>query len=257
MIQSSTIIFLTGAYISHSCWDTWQIYFNEKGYKTIAPPWPGKNATAESLRMRHPDPHLAAITMEEVLNHYASVIHSLPEKPILIGHSFGGLFAQILLNKGLAAAAVSIHAVPPKGIFPYELNFYRSNLPLFGFFSSLQVPYLMPFKQWTFAFTNGMPPDVQKAAYEQYIIPESKVTARGGLTNAAAVDFKKPHAPLLMLAGSDDHCIPEHLCRRVFESYTDQHSSREYIVNKRNHFVLGQPGWQEVASRILTWLKQQ
>ncbi|MVT07867.1 alpha/beta fold hydrolase [Chitinophaga sp. ysch24] len=254
-MSSSTIVFLTGAYVSHACWDQWQSFFQEKGYNTMAPPWPGKDADTETLRRRHPDKHLSAVTMDDVVNHYTSIIQKLPEKPILIGHSFGGLFTQVLLNRGYAAGAVAIHAVPPQGVFPYELNFLKSNLPTLGFFSSLDKTYLMPFKKWQFSFTNGMSLEQQKKGYEQLVIPESKRAARGGLTKAAYVDFSKPHPPLLLLAGTDDQCIPEHLCRRVHKSYRDRNSVTEYVVNKRNHFVLGLPGWQKDAQFIYNWLQ--
>lgn len=256
MAGPSTIVFITGAYVSHACWDNWQVFFQSKGYNTMAPPWPGKDADTQTMRNRHPDKKLASVTMEEVLAQYAGIIKKLPEKPILIGHSFGGLFAQVLLNQGLAAAAVAIHAVPPQGVFPYELNFLRSNSATLGLFSSLNVPYLMPFKKWQFVFTNGMPVELQQASYDSLVIPESKRAARGGLTKTAYVDFKKPHPPLLLLAGTNDHCIPEHLCRRVYKRYRDKNSVTDYVVNERNHHVLGQSTWAADAAFIYEWLNK-
>ncbi len=254
MIASKTILFITGAYVSHACWNNWKTFFEQKGFTTIAPPWPGKNASAETLRNRHPDKVVADLTMTQVVSHYAHIAGTLAEKPIVIGHSFGGLFAQVLLNRGLAAAAVAIHAVPPQGIFPYELNFLRSNAPLLGFFTSLKKTYLMPFQKWQFVFTNGMSAEEQKDSYYELVIPESKRTARGGLTRAAYVDFKKEHAPLLLLAGSEDHCIPAHLCQRVYKSYKAKNSITDFIVKKRNHNVLGLATWQEDAAFIVEWL---
>ncbi|MFT3822790.1 MAG: alpha/beta hydrolase [Chitinophagaceae bacterium] len=256
MNKNPSIVFITGAYVSHECWAGWQTFFRQKGYNTMAPPWPGKEADTATLRKKHPDKALAAVTMGDVVNHYINIIEKLPEKPILIGHSFGGLFAQVLLNRGYGVAAVAIHAVPPQGIFPYELNFLRSNLATLGFFSSPDKPYLMPFKKWQFVFTNGMPLELQEKGYDQLVIPESRRAARGGLTRAAYVDFKKPHPPLLLMAGTDDHCIPEHLCKRVYKSYKDKNSVTEYVVNKRNHFVLGQPGWENDAQFIYDWLQR-
>lgn len=257
MIHSKTIVFITGAYVSHACWDPWQEYFRSKGYSTIAPPWPGKDADTATLRNRHPDKALAAVTMFDIVDHYISIVKKLPETPIVIGHSFGGLFAQILLNRGLAAAAVAIHAVPPQGIIPYEFNFLKSNAATLGFFTSLDKTFLMPFKKWQFAFTNGLPLEVQKSSYYDLVIPESKRAARGGLTKAAYVDFKKEHEPLLLLAGSEDQCIPAHLNKRVYESYKSKHSVTDFLVKKRNHFVLGLPTWKQDADYILDWIKKQ
>jgi len=255
-IQSQTIVFITGAYVSHCCWNEWRIYFESKGFSTIAPPWPGKDADPETLRNRHPDKLLAAVTMQQIIDHYSSIIIKLKEKPIIIGHSFGGLFAQVLLNKGLAAAAVAIHAGPPQGILPYELNFLKSNAATLGFFTSLDKTYLLPFKKWQFSFTNGMPYEIQKSSYYEMVIPESKRAARGGLTKAAYVDFKKEHEPLLLMAGTYDQCIPAHLCKRVFKSYQSKNSVTDFIELERNHFVLGQATWKQDADYILNWIRR-
>lgn len=254
MIHSKTILFITGAYVNHACWNNWKLYFENKGFSTLAPSWPGKDADTQTLRNRHPDKALAAVTMYDIVDKYAAIAKSLPEKPIVIGHSFGGLFSQILLNKDLAAACVAIHAVPPQGIIPYEFNFLKSNAATLGFFTALDETYLMPFKKWQFSFTNGMRYEEQKNSYYELVIPESKRAARGGLTKAAYVDFKKAHKPLLLLAGTEDQCIPAHLCRRVYDSYKDKNSVTEYRVQKRNHHVLGQNSWQEDADYIQKWL---
>ncbi|GAO44698.1 hypothetical protein FPE01S_03_07370 [Flavihumibacter petaseus NBRC 106054] len=248
---------ITGAYVSHACWNDWRHFFEGYGYTVITPPWPHKEADAATLRLNHPDRELASLTMQQTIDSYIDVINGLSEKPILMGHSFGGLFAQVLLNRGYGAAAVAIHAVPPQGIFPYEFSFLKSNAATLGFFSSLDEPYLMPFKKWQYVFTNGMPLEVQKNSYYDLVIPESKRAARGGLTSTAHVDFKKEHPPLLLLAGRQDNCIPAHLCKRVYLSYQNKNSVTEYVEQDRNHFVLGQPTWKEDANYILNWIRRQ
>ena len=257
LIQSKTIVFITGAFVSHSCWDEWKVYFDNKGYKTMARPWPGKNADAQTLRARHPDKVLAAVTLSDVIEHYVRIVKGLPEKPILIGHSFGGAVSQMLMDRGLAAAVVAIHAAPPQGVIPYELNFLRSTSQALGLFTSLDKTYMMSFEKWQFAFTNGMSFEDQKNAYYAIAIPESKRAARGGLTKAAYVDFKKPHVPILFLAGSKDQIITAHLCKRVFDRYTDKKSITEFVLKDRNHYVLGLPTWKEDADFIIDWIRKQ
>ena len=258
-IKTKNIVFITGAFVSNACWDEWRIYFESKGYSTIAPPWPYKNGTAEELRARQPhDIDLATLTFQQLLDHYIGIVKSFPEKPIVIGHSLGGMITQVICNRDLVSAAVAIHSIPPLGVFPYEFSFLKAGWRVLGLFSSLKKTYLMSFKTWQYAFVNGMPLTEQKAAYEKFTIPESKTVARGGLTSAAKVDYKKPHPPLLLTAGTEGTIVPAHLDRRIFKKYKkDNGSIIEYKeFPGRNHFVLGQNTWKEDADYILEWLKR-
>ena len=255
-IKTKTVVFVTGAFVVNTGWDEWQSYFHSKGYETMAPPWPFKDGTAAELRARQPnDTDLAKLTLNELVDHYMDIVKALPEKPIVIGHSLGGLITQIIVSHDLAAAAVAIHSVPPQGVFPYEFSFLKAGWKALGLFTDLDETYLMSFEDWQYAFVNDMPLDEQQKAYDENTIPESKVVARGGLTSAAHVDFEKPHAPLLLTAGSIDNIIPAHLNHRNFEAYKSNGSVLDYKeFEGRNHFVLGQPTWKEDADYILDWL---
>lgn len=256
-----TIVFVTGAFVSHHCWDEWQLYFQSKGYQTVATPWPYKEGPVQELRDKHPSGNegLTKLTLSDVIDSYAKVIKSFPEKPIVIGHSLGGLMTQILLNRDLAAAAAAIHPVPPLGVFPYEFSFLKAGWRSLGLFTSMKKTYLMSFKTWQYAFVNGMPLADQNAAYDMLTIPESKRVARGGLTTAAKVDFKKAHSPLLIMAGSEDNIIPAHLNNRNYKAYKQRADSvLDYkLMNGRNHYVLGQPGWEANAEYVLNWIESQ
>jgi len=254
-IKSKTVVFITGAFVSHSCWDEWRAYFESKGYKTIAQPSPHKDAPAAELRRRHPDPAIASVRLRQLIEHYASIAKQLPEKPILIGHSLGGLLTQILVNRDLAAAGVAIHTAPPRGVMRYEFSVLKAGWKALGLFTSTKKTYLMSFKDWQYAFTNGLPLDEQKAAYEKLIIPESKLMVRDGFTSATKIDFAKPHAPLLFVSGSKDHITPASLNLRNFKKYKNSSSVREYkVFEGRNHYVLGLPTWKENADYILNWI---
>lgn len=258
-INSKTIVFITGAFVSNSCWDEWRVYFESKGYKTLAPAWPYKDAPVEELRRRHQqnDKKLALLTLKELVDHYANIIQSLPEKPIVIGHSFGGMLTQIMVNRDLAAAGIAIHSIPPLGVLPYEFTFLKAGWKSLGIFTSLAKTYMMSFKDWQYAFVNGMSLKEQRDAYEKYTIPESKTVSRGALTSAAKVDYKKPHVPLLFTAGDADHITPAHLNNRNYNAYKKNGSVLDYKLFKgRNHYVLGLPTWKEDADFILDWIKK-
>jgi pimeloyl-ACP methyl ester carboxylesterase len=254
--NSKTIVFVTGAFVSNIGWDPWKAYFEARGYTTYAPAWPFKDAPAAELRKRQPhDTDLAALTLAEVIDHYADFVKALPEKPIIIGHSLGGLITQILVNRDLAAAAVAIHSVPPQGVIPYEFSFLKAGYKVLGLFSSLKKTYLMSLADWQYAFTNGMSLEDQKKSWEENTIPESKTVGRGGLGSAAKVDFRKPHVPLLLTSGDKDNIIPASLNTRNFKAYKANGSVLEYKeFPGRNHYVLGQPTWTEDADYILEWL---
>ncbi|WP_221392656.1 alpha/beta hydrolase [Dyadobacter sp. NIV53] len=256
-IQSKTVVFITGAFVGNNCWDEWQTYFQSKGYATSAPPWPYKDAPVEELRERHPhgDKELALLTLNELIDHYVTIIEALPEKPIVIGHSYGGLLTQLMVNRDITAAGIAIHSVPPLGVFPYEFSFLKAGWKSLGLFTSIEETYMMSFEDWQYAFVNGMPLDVQQEAYDKFTIPESKTVARDALSSAAKVDFKKDHVPLLFTAGDTDHITPAHLNNRNFKAYENENSVLDYkVFSNRNHFVLGLPTWKEDADYILDWI---
>jgi pimeloyl-ACP methyl ester carboxylesterase len=255
-IPSKTILFITGAFVSHSGWDTWKTYFESKGYKTIAPPWPHKEGAPKDLRAQHPDSPIASVRLQHLVDHYMNIAKSLPEKPIAIGHSLGGLLTQLLLQRDVLAAGVAVHSVPPQGVMPTQFSFFKSTWRALGLFTSTKKTYLMSFKTWQYAFTNGMPLEAQQKAYEENCIPESKLALRDGLSSVAKVDFKKTIQPLLFLAGDKDHCVPAALNLTTWKRYQKNNSGTEYhVMPGRNHFVLGQPTWQQDAEFIYNWLK--
>lgn len=256
-IHSKTVIFIHGAFVHVSGWEPWQAYFESKGYKTIAPPWPSKEAPPAVLRSQHPDSPIAKLHLAQVINHYADIIKELPEKPIIIGHSLGGLITQVLINRDLGVAGICIHPVPPQGVFPYEFSFLKAGWKSLGLFTSTKKTYLMSLKDWQYAFTNGMSLADQKESYDSAVVPESKLVARDGLTSAASVDFKKDHVPLLFMAGSKDHIMPAHLTYRIFKKYiaNNKNSITEYKEFKgKNHYVVGLPTWKETADYALNWI---
>ncbi len=177
--QSKIVVFITGAFVGNNCWDEWKIYFEDKGYKTIAPAWPQKDASPEKLRNRQPDAGIASIRLAQVTEYFDNIIRQLPEQPILIGHSIGGLIIQILLQRSIALAGVAIHSVPPLGVFTLKFSFYKASWGALGFFTSTKKSFLMNFKQWQYAFTNGMTCDEQTEAYYNFAIPESKLVVNG------------------------------------------------------------------------------
>ncbi|MEN2399086.1 alpha/beta hydrolase [Flavobacterium sp. MC2016-06] len=255
--NTKTIVFITGAFVSHSCWEEWIVFFENKGYKTAAAPWPYKNESAEELRTQHPDSRIAILRLADLIDYYTEIIEKLSEKPILIGHSYGGLLTQLLIQKELGIAGVCIHSVSPQFVLPSKRSFYKAIWKPLGFFTSTAKTYLMSFKEWQYAFTNKMSFEEQKASYEKLVIPESKLVLRDVLTQTAKINFRKKHEPLLFISGSEDQIIPSSLNYSNFRKYKNLHSITCYKEFKgRNHLVLYQSNWENTAQFIANWLEK-
>jgi len=253
--STRTIVFIHGAFVNYQCWDNWKTYFENKGYTCLVPPWPYKDAPADALRKTWPMGDIPKLRLRDAILHYETIIRDLPKKPIVIGHSYGGLLTQLMLDRDLAAAAVAIHSLPPQGVIPTRFSFYKATWKSLGFFTSVRRSYLMSFNDWAYAFTNKMTLQQQQVGYDEIAVPESKLMVRDALTSTAKIDFKKRHAPLLFTSGSIDHTIPAGLNRSNFNKYKDKNSITEIKVFEGfNHFVLGSPAWLEVAEYVFNWL---
>jgi pimeloyl-ACP methyl ester carboxylesterase len=257
-MKSKTIVFIHGMYMTPLCWEYWLNYFQTKNYRCIAPAWPGRDKPVETLRRSHPDPELGSLTLSEVVEHYASLIKNLDEKPILIGHSMGGLVVQLLLQKYAGVTGVAIDSAPPQGVFTTKLAFLKSNWPHINPFVPQGSPIQMTLERFQYTFVNDLPPELQKAAYERYVVPESRRVPAQSLTKVAGIDFSSPHPALLLVAGSNDHLIPASLNQTNFKKYKSSPSITDFKeFAGRTHFTIGQPGWEEVAGYIATWLEDQ
>ncbi len=257
-MKAKTVVFIHGMYMTSLCWEHWTRHFEAAGYRCLAPGWPGRDKSVELLRKAHPDQELGRLTLQAVVTHLDKLVRSLDEKPILIGHSMGGLIVQLLLQRDLAAAGVAIDPAPPRGVFTVSWPFLRSNWPHINPFVSKHRPIWMSLERFQYTFTNGLPTAEQRAAYEKYVVPESRRVPAEALTRVARIDFSKSRPPLLLIAGSDDHLIPSALVRANFRRYRLPPSLTDFReFAGRKHFIIGQADWKEVADGILSWLNQR
>jgi pimeloyl-ACP methyl ester carboxylesterase len=167
------------------------------------------------------------------------------------------LVVQLLLQRDLAVAGVAIDPAPPAGVFTTAFSFLRANFPAINPFL-LSQPVMMSFEQFQYAFVNTLPLDEQRAAYDRYAIPESRgVPTSSTVGGAGKIDFKKPHRPLLITAGEKDHIVPAMLNKSNFNKYKASSSVTEFKeFAGRDHFVIGEKGWEEVADYSLAWIEK-
>jgi alpha-beta hydrolase superfamily lysophospholipase len=256
--MKKTIVFIHGMYMTPLCWENWMPFFQARGYDCLALAWPGRETTVEDLRARHPDPALGRLTLRAVLENLGAAIQKLKEKPVLVGHSMGGLVVHLLLQRDLASAGVAIDSAPPQGVFTAQWSFLKSNFPHINPLAPQGQPIAMSFERFQYAFVNGLPLEVQRDAYDRYVVPESRRVPAQSLGKTAYVDFGRPHAPLFLIAGSADHIIPAGLNHSNYQRYQRSSSPVEFReFPGRTHFTIGQPGWEQVAEAVAAWLPAQ
>lgn len=261
--ETRTIVLVHGLYLTPRSWQQWKQFFEEQGYTVYTPTYPHLDQEPAAMRAAHPDPVLASLSLEETSEHLRTFIEGLPEKPILIGHSMGGLLSQMFLNEGLAAGAVVLDSAPPYGLVSpltaarHGLDFVRTSWPFVDPFAGDDEPILLSEEDFAWAFTNGVPAAQQHQIYQEHYVPTSRRLARGALTEVAAVDFGRPRGPLLLISGEIDRIIPPSVTRLNFEEYEPSAGITEYHeFAGRGHYITGQDGWEEVAQFALAWIER-
>ena len=252
--EAQTVVLIHGMWMTPRSWDDWVDHYRDRGYKAIAPGWPGVKDPEETRR----DPSgLRGLGLTKMVGHYEQIIGELERPPIIIGHSFGGLITQLLLDRGLGAAGVTIGTAPPNGIRVLPTSTLRAAFP------ALKNPFdrdgLAPLSrsQFYYRFTNTVSRTESDAIYDEHYIPGTNRAFFDAVFSkaAAGVNWANPRrAPLLLIAGGSDHISPVSLNRKIRELQSRAASAtelKEYAV--RPHFMAGLDGWEELADTALNW----
>jgi alpha-beta hydrolase superfamily lysophospholipase len=260
---STPVVFIHGLWVHSSAWQPWIDLFNESGYSATAPGWPGDADTVEATRA-NPDA-VANVGVDDVTDHYAKVIASLPAKPIVIGHSFGGLIVEKLLGDGHAAAGVAIDAAPIKGVLPVPISALRVAFAALKNPGNIDEAVSLTLEQFHYGFGNALTEEESAELYERWAIPSP---ARP-LFQAASANFN-PHAetkvdvdnedrgPLLLTMGGMDHTVPEAITKSTYKQYRKSKAVTDIVeFDDRGHSLTMDHGWREVADSVLDWLKKQ
>ena len=252
MTKSKTIVLIHGNFVNNATWAQWKQRYEEKGYKVYTPANPGHEGDPAALRAKvHPD--LIKTGFIDVVNNIEKLIATLPEKPLVIGHSMAGVATLKLVELEKACAGVSIDGAPPKNVFP-PFQTLKTALPAFGFFSSTK--YFMGSRKWyDYAFFNTLPDGEKEKAFEKVAVPESyKVSRQLIFDSYSNIDFKKGHAPVLFIGGGSDNIFPPSLTKTIAGKYRDAQSRVDVrIFEGKSHFICGEPGWEKVADYVLEW----
>jgi len=255
---TNNVVLIHGLWMTPLSWEHWANHYTERGYSVYAPSWPGMERDVRALRLA-PESY-ADIGFKQIVDHYEKLVIDLEHAPILIGHSFGGLVVQALLDRGLGCCGVAIASAPIKGIWTLPYSTMRVVTPQLLTMHSHRCAALTP-AQFHYAFMNTSSREESFLTYQRYAVPGSdRVLLQTELANfnpfaETAVNTRRNNrAPLLLIAGSEDHLIPPRIVKANFHAYRHSTAVTEYKeFPGRTHFIIGQSGWEEVANFTFRW----
>src|ERR1700741_1384371 len=248
------LILIHGAWLSARSWENYADYFGKRGFAVSTPEWPLKQGDVE--RMRETAEASAGLGVQEIVDHYARIVESLDQPPVLIGHSYGGLFVELLLDRGLGRAGVAISPAPPKGILALPFSTLKSGPPALAHPSKWHGVVTLTPEEFTYAFVNTFSEDDAAAAYDRYAVPETgQIFYEAGFANfhlppPTAVHFKNEHrAPLLIVGAAEDHTVPASLAKAQYTRYERSPAKTDDLeFEGRPDLHVVAPDWQEVAA---------
>lgn len=258
-MSDTPIVLIHGLWMTPLSWEKWVDRYTQNGHLVIAPSWPGFEGGVEQVRRAQLSK--TDVGIKEIVDHYARVISELEKPPIIMGHSFGGAFTQILLDRGFGSAGVAIDSAAVKGVLTLPLSTLRSGWPALRNPGNRTRLVPLSLEQFRYRFTNGLDDKQTKAAYDRYYVPGpgrvlfQAATANFNPNAPTKVSFRNDdRAPLLFIAGEKDHVSPPALNKANYRRSRKANAVTEYKeFAGRSHFIVGQEGWEEVADYALSW----
>jgi non-heme chloroperoxidase len=255
-------VFIHGLWLLPSSWDRWAALFEEAGYTAVTPGWPDDPETVAEANA-HPEV-FAGKSVGQVADHFDELIRKLDQKPVVIGHSFGGLLAQIVAGRGLSAAAVAIDPAPFRGVLPLPISALRSAKPVLGNPANRNRAVPLTYEQFRYGFANAVGEDEAKELYDTYAVPASGTpifqAAAANLNpwTEAKVDTKNPErGPLLIISGERDHTVPRAIAEGAYKKQQRNEAVTEFVeMPGRGHALTIDSGWREVADTALAFVRR-
>jgi len=255
-------VFVHGLWLLPSSWDRWRAVFEEVGFTTLSPGWPDDPNTVDEAN-RHPEV-FAHKTVGQVAQHFQDVIGELQRKPVVLGHSFGGLLTQILAGRGVSAASVAIDPAPFRGVLPLPISALKSAFPVLG--NPLNHGRAVPltYEQFRYAFTNAVSEDEARELYNTYAVPAAgaplfqAATANLNPWTEVKVKTKSPErGPLLIISGELDHTVPPAIANASYKRQRKNSGFTEIVeIPGRGHSLTIDHGWREVCDISLQFLQR-
>ena len=256
------VVFVHGLWLLPSSWQRWAEAFEEAGYIALMPEWPDDPATVAEANA---NPHVMANkTVGQVADHISTVIAQLERKPAVIGHSFGGLLAQIIAGRGQSAVTVAIDPAPFRGVLPLPLSALRAAWPVLGNPSNRNRAVPLTFEQFRYAFANAVSDDEAQALYMHYAVPapgaplfQAAIANLNPWTEAQVDTANHERGPLLIISGEKDNTVPWSIANASFRQQQGNPGLTEIVeMPNRGHSLTIDHGWREVADTALAFVRR-
>ncbi len=256
------VVFVHGLWLLPSSWQNWMDLFEQAGYAPLAPGWLGDPDTVVAARAN--PQALAGVGVVAVADHFAEAIGGLQKKPAIIGHSFGGLIAQILAGRGLSIASVAIDPAPFKGVLPLPIAAIRTTLPVLGNPLNRGRTVTLSFEQFRYGWANAVDEDEARQLYEEFhVAAPGKPIFQAAIANfnpssETKADTKNPErGPLLIFTGESDHAVPPAMSKAAYKVQSRNPGVTEHVeMPNRGHSLTIDHGWREVAENALAFVKR-
>lgn len=252
---SNTIVLVHGAWMTAASWDNFRKPFEAAGYTVHTPTWPFLDTgTAAELRA-NPPKGLGSLKAGEIADHIGAFIETLPEKPIIIGHSMGGLVTQLLLDRGYGVAGVLLDPGPVAGIIADPVSLLAA-LPVLTRWNAWNRTYTLSKAQFDAKFANTAPKALQDEAYEKYMVPTSgRVFAQAATGLGIRINVKNRTQPVLVTAAEFDKTVSPALSKKIYRKHKKAPSRTDFVeFPGLSHFLMTEPGYEKVADYLITWL---
>src|SRR3954447_18102905 len=254
------VVFVHGLWLLPSSWDRWATLFEEAGFTTLTPGWPDDPETVEEANA-HPEV-FAKKTISQVADHFDEIIRGLDAKPVVIGHSFGGLLTQIIAGRGLAAASVAIDPAPFQGVLPLPFSSLKSASPVLRNPANRNRAVPLTYDQFRYGFAHAVSETEAQALYEEFAVPApgaplfQAATANFNPWSEVKVDSKNPkRGPLLIISGEKDHTVPWAIANASFKKQKRNDAVTEITeIKGRGHALTIDSGWREVCDTALAFV---
>jgi non-heme chloroperoxidase len=256
------VVFVHGLWLLPSSWDRWTAVFEEAGYATVKPGWPDDPQTVEEANAN--PSAFAGKGVGQVADHLAEVVAKLERKPAVVGHSFGGLLAQILAGRGLSAATVAVDPAPFRGVLPLPISALRAATPVLANPLNRNRAVALTYEQFRYGWANAVGEEEARDLYSTYSVPAPGLplfeAAMANLNpwTEAKVDSANPRrGPLLIISGEKDHTVPWAIANASFKKQRRNQSVTEITeIRNRGHALTIDSGWREVADTALRFIQR-